>query len=61
MAKLSDIAKSNKIPKYTSRIVRRCFKCGRARGYIRDFDLCRICFREMAVKGELPGIRKSSW
>ncbi len=61
MAKLSNIAKSNKIPKYKSRIVRRCFKCGRARGYIRDFDLCRICFREMAVKGELPGIRKSSW
>lgn len=61
MAKLSQIAKSNKEPKFSSRIVRRCFKCGRKHGYIRKFGLCRICFREMANKGELPGIKKSSW
>ncbi len=61
MAKKSQIAKSNKKPKYSTRIVRRCFKCGRKRGYIRDFGLCRICFREMANKGKIPGIKKSSW
>jgi small subunit ribosomal protein S14 len=61
MAKKSQIAKSAKTPKFSSRIVRRCFKCGRKRGYIRKFGLCRICFREMANKGELPGVKKSSW
>ena len=61
MAKTSQIAKSAKTPKFSSRIVRRCFKCGRKRGYIRKFGLCRICFREMANKGELPGVTKSSW
>ncbi|MDX1535210.1 MAG: type Z 30S ribosomal protein S14 [Candidatus Spechtbacterales bacterium] len=61
MAKKSQIAKSYKKPKFMTRRVRRCFRCGRARGYMRDFDLCRICFRELANKGELPGVRKSSW
>ncbi|MFA6348302.1 MAG: type Z 30S ribosomal protein S14 [Candidatus Paceibacterota bacterium] len=61
MPKQSQIAKSAKKPKFSSRIVRRCFKCGRKRGYIRKFGLCRICFREMANKGEIPGIKKSSW
>lgn len=61
MAKKSQIAKSNKKPKYSTRIVRRCFRCGRGRGYIRDFGLCRICFRELANKGEIPGVKKSSW
>jgi small subunit ribosomal protein S14 len=61
MAKTSDIAKSKEKPKFSTRIVRRCFKCGRNRGYIRKFGLCRICFREMANKGEIPGIKKSSW
>ncbi|MFA5207820.1 MAG: type Z 30S ribosomal protein S14 [Minisyncoccales bacterium] len=61
MAKTSQIAKSAKTPKFSSRIVRRCFKCGRKHGYIRKFGLCRICFREMANKGELPGVKKSSW
>lgn len=42
-------------------MVRRCAKCGRGRGYMRDFGLCRICFREHAEKGEIPGLRKSSW
>jgi len=61
MATIAWIAKSKKKPKYSTRIVRRCFRCGRARGYMRKFDLCRICFRELARNGEIPGIRKSSW
>ncbi|MBI2050033.1 MAG: type Z 30S ribosomal protein S14 [Candidatus Staskawiczbacteria bacterium] len=61
MAKTSQIAKSKKKPKYTSRLVRRCFKCGRRRGFMRSFGLCRICFRELASKGEIPGVKKSSW
>jgi len=61
MAKKSQIAKSLKPPKFSTRIVRRCFKCGRRRGYLRKFGLCRICFRELANKGEIPGIKKSSW
>ena len=61
MAKISDIAKSKKKPKFSSRIVRRCFRCGRRHGYMRKFGLCRICFRELANKGDLPGIKKSSW
>jgi len=61
MARKSLIAKSQKKPKYKTRIVRRCWRCGRQRGYLRDFGLCRICFRELASKGEIPGIKKSSW
>ncbi|MCP6719601.1 MAG: type Z 30S ribosomal protein S14 [Patescibacteria group bacterium] len=61
MPKTSQIAKSKKKPKFKTRIVRRCFKCGRKRGYIRKFALCRICFRELANKGQIPGVRKSSW
>jgi len=61
MARTALIAKSKKKPKYTTRTVRRCFRCGRNRGYLRKFGLCRICFRELANKGEIPGIRKSSW
>jgi small subunit ribosomal protein S14 len=57
----AQIAKSKKKPKFSSRIVRRCFRCGRKRAYMRDFGLCRICFRELANKGEIPGIKKSSW
>ncbi|KKQ60383.1 MAG: Ribosomal protein S14 [Parcubacteria group bacterium GW2011_GWE2_39_37] len=61
MATKAQIAKSNRKPKYSTRIVRRCWRCGRNHGYIRDFDLCRICFRELATSGDLPGITKSSW
>jgi small subunit ribosomal protein S14 len=61
MATEGQIAKSKRKPKFSSRIVRRCFKCGRKRSYIRKFGLCRICFREMANAGEIPGIKKSSW
>lgn len=61
MAKTSKIARANKKPKFSSRTIRRCFKCGRDRGYMRKFGLCRICFRELANKGEIPGVTKSSW
>ncbi|MDP3880653.1 MAG: type Z 30S ribosomal protein S14 [bacterium] len=61
MAKKSMIAKANRKPKYSSRIIRRCFACGRIHGYMRDFGLCRICFREMASRGEIPGVKKASW
>jgi small subunit ribosomal protein S14 len=61
MATEAQKAKSRKKPKYKSRITRRCFRCGRKRGYMRAFGLCRICFREMANKGLIPGIKKSSW
>ena len=61
MAKTSTIARSQRVPKFSTRIVRRCFKCGRRHGYMRDFDLCRICFRELANEGKVPGIKKSSW
>lgn len=47
--------------KYRVRIRNRCKICGRPRGYIRRFGLCRICFREMALEGEIPGVVKSSW
>jgi len=61
MAKISQIVKSKRKPKYSTRIVRRCWRCGRRHGYMREFGLCRICFRELATKGAIPGIRKSSW
>ncbi len=61
MARKALIAKAKRTPKFSSRVIRRCWRCGRNHGYIRDFELCRICFRELAEKGELPGIKKSSW
>lgn len=61
MAKISRIAKANKKPKFSTRTENRCFKCGRKGGYIKKFGLCRICFREMVNRGELPGVKKSSW
>ncbi|HZI95748.1 MAG TPA: type Z 30S ribosomal protein S14 [Candidatus Paceibacterota bacterium] len=61
MAKKSVVARSKKTPKYSSRIVRRCWRCGRKAGYMRDFGICRICFRELASVGKIPGIKKSSW
>jgi small subunit ribosomal protein S14 len=47
--------------KYPVRVRNRCRLCGRPRGYIRKFELCRICFRELALKGDIPGVSKSSW
>jgi len=61
MATEAQIAKSKKKQKFSTRKVNRCWKCGRRHGYMRDFDLCRICFRELADRGEIPGIKRSSW
>lgn len=61
MATANQIAKSNRKPKFSTRSVNRCWRCGRRHGFMRDFDLCRICFRELANRGEIPGIKKASW
>lgn len=61
MAKVSLIIKSQRKPKYSTRIVRRCAICGRVRGYLRRFNMCRICFREHASSGQIPGVIKASW
>ena len=61
MAKLCKIVKSKRPPKYKVQQRNRCKVCGRPRAYMRKFGLCRICFREFAVTGVIPGIRKSSW
>lgn len=61
MAKKSLIAKSLRKPKFSTRLVNRCGVCGRNRAYLRTYGLCRICFREKANRGEIPGVTKSSW
>lgn len=61
MAKLSEILKSQRKPKYPVQQHSRCRLCGRSRGYLRLFSICRICFRELALAGQIPGVRKSSW
>lgn len=60
MAKKSIIARETK-RKYKIRVRNRCQLCGRPRGYMRRFGLCRICFREEALKGNIPGVAKASW
>lgn len=59
MAKVS--MRVRRAPKYKVQEVNRCKVCGRPRGYIRKFAICRICFRELAYKGQLPGVKKASW
>ncbi|MEW5817284.1 MAG: type Z 30S ribosomal protein S14 [Spirochaetota bacterium] len=61
MAKKSMIVKARKKPKFKSRRVNRCRICGRPRGYMRKFQMCRICFRNLASEGLIPGVTKSSW
>ena len=61
MSRKALMAKAQKKQKFNVRKYNRCPLCGRARGFIRKFGVCRICFRQMAHKGELPGVRKSSW
>lgn len=61
MAKLSNILKAGKTEKYSVRKHNICKLCGRSRAYIRRFGTCRLCFRELANKGELPGVVKASW
>lgn len=61
MAKKSMIAKAQRTPKFAVQGYHRCSVCGRPRAFMRRFALCRICFRERALVGELPGVTKSSW
>ncbi|MFH1701341.1 MAG: type Z 30S ribosomal protein S14 [Candidatus Zixiibacteriota bacterium] len=61
MAKKCLIEKQKRKPKFKVRGYSRCRRCGRPRAFMRQFGLCRICFRELALFGELPGVRKASW
>jgi len=61
MARKALIVKAKREPKFKTKTVHRCWRCGRTHGYMRAFDLCRICFRELANNGEMPGVRKASW
>lgn len=61
MAKTSLIAKARRKPKFQVRAYYRCQRCGRPRGCFKKFQLCRICFRNLALAGEIPGVIKSSW
>lgn len=61
MAKTALIEKANRKPKFAVRAYTRCQRCGRPHSVYRKFGLCRVCFRELALKGELPGIKKASW
>jgi small subunit ribosomal protein S14 len=61
MARAKDYAKMNRPPKFSTRQKSRCKICGRSHGYYRDFELCRICLRMFALRGELPGVTKASW
>jgi small subunit ribosomal protein S14 len=55
------MAKLAKKPKFKIRHRNRCLVCGRPRGYLRKFQLCRLCFRQMALRGDIPGVIKGSW
>jgi len=61
MARKALVQKSRGKAKFSARAYNRCNRCGRARAYLRKFGLCRICFREQALAGEIPGVRKASW
>jgi small subunit ribosomal protein S14 len=61
MAKKSMMVKASRVPKFGARAHNRCPLCGRPRGYLRRFDMCRICFRNLALRGDIPGVIKSSW
>jgi small subunit ribosomal protein S14 len=61
MARTCLKVKASREPKFSARAYNRCPICGRSRAYLRRYGICRICFRNMALRGELPGVRKSSW
>ena len=61
MAKTSKVVKNNKKQKFEVRHRNRCMICGRPRAFMNKFGICRLCFRDLALKGEIPGIKKSSW
>jgi small subunit ribosomal protein S14 len=61
MAKTSLIIKQQRTAKFSVRRYHRCRICGRPRGYLRKFQMCRVCFRNLALRGEIPGVIKASW
>jgi small subunit ribosomal protein S14 len=61
VAKKSMVLRSQLTPKFKVRVHNRCKLCGRPHAYMRKFGICRICFRELSYKGEIPGVRKASW
>lgn len=61
MAKKSMIVKSTRAPKFKVRQHNRCKVCGRPRAFLRKFDLCRVCFRQLSLAGQIPGVTKASW
>ncbi|MGE5236360.1 MAG: type Z 30S ribosomal protein S14 [Acidobacteriota bacterium] len=61
MARLCHVAKTRRTPKFHVRHRNRCKLCGRPRAYMRKFELCRLCFRKLALEGYLPGVTKASW
>ena len=61
MAKKSMKVKASRKPKYNVRAYSRCGRCGRPHAVMSEFGICRICFRELASKGQIPGVKKSSW
>jgi len=61
VAKKSQIVRAKRTPKFTSRKNNRCPLCGRPRAFLRKFNMCRICFRSLSLKGEVPGVMKASW
>lgn len=61
MTTKAHIARAKRPPKFSTRIIRRCQICGRARSVYRKFHLCRICLRKLAAEGKIPGMKKASW
>jgi small subunit ribosomal protein S14 len=61
MARKALVQKSRRKAKFSARAYNRCNRCGRPRAFLRKFGLCRICFRQQALAGEIPGVRKASW
>lgn len=61
MAKVSQRVKASRTPKFAVRQHNRCKLCGRPRAYMRKFGICRVCFRNLAHRGEIPGVKKASW
>ena len=58
---LDNCADKKPMPPFACRLRNRCWRCGRPRGYLRKFALCRLCFRQLALNGEIPGVTKASW
>lgn len=61
MARKALLIRAMRKPKFSTRSIHRCMRCGRKQGYMGDFNICRICFRELAENGDMPGIKRASW